>query len=410
MSERWKKILFIVFFVLVVGGVGFALYWVFFRPLQPTDLPPGQQPTGQGQLPTAGQATGTRVPPGGTTGLPRTTSTGAVPSAITPTGERSRILSDRAAKGLSLQPTGQGVRFYDERDGKFYRLNADGTLTALSDQTFFNVDRVDWGKRTDQAILTYPDGSKLYYDFRSQRQVTLPKHWEDFDFSPTDDQVVLKSIGNNPTNRFLVVSNPDGTNAEAIESMGDNHDRVDTSWSPNDQVVAFALTAEEPLGYDRQGIVVVGKNQENFKNLIVEGRGMVPQWSPSGSQLLYSVYTSDNGFRPTLWVSGAVGDQINANRQSLGIQTWADKCAWQEETTLICAVPTSLQEGAGLQRAIADRVPDHIFRLNLSTGSVVDLGAPARLPTTISQLVVSPDGRSVYYTDLATGSVSQFDL
>lgn len=406
MSERRKKILILLGFILIASGIAYGLYVLFFR-TSPPPIAPGPA-LGIGEaLPATGAASGVRPIVTGPGTLPGSTT--SRPQVIV-TGDRSRELSARSAEHVSLAPGGSAVRFYDKSSGRFYRLNSDGTSTALSDKAFYNVESVDWGHRTDQAILTYPDGSNIYFDFEKDRQVTLPKHWEDFDFSSDDAQVVAKSVGVSPSNRFLVVSNPDGTNAQAVESLGANDDKVVTSWSPSDQIVAYAYTADEPLGFDTQAIVMVGKNQENFANLIVEGRGFVPSWSPTGKQLLYSVYSSQNDFRPSLWVSGAVGDQINENRRSLGIETWADKCAWSGESSLLCAVPVAMEDGAGLSRGITDTVPDHFYRINLATGSSVNLGPPKRTPTTVSQILVSPDGRKAFYTDKATGRVSEFDL
>ena len=206
----------------------------------------------------------------------------------------------------------------------------------------------------------------------------------------------------------MITANPDGTNAKAIEDLGNNQDKAHVSWSPNNQIVAYSFTGD-PLGYDRQQVLLIGQNQENFKGLIVEGRGFVPNWSPTGDNLLYSVYNSSEGYLPKLWVSGASGDNINGNRRSLELNTWADKCAWQNETSLVCAVPTSLEVGSGLQRDIANDVPDSIYKINLQTGEKLNLGVPVGKPT-VGQMTLSKDGKAVYYTNLSTGALERFAL
>lgn len=411
MSERLKRILVICAFVGVTLGFAYAIYYLFFRPTGPAVVPGAKPPGVTGQLPGAGQAvpspTGVpgAVPPGG---LPSAVPVPTLPGFQTITEVKTRVLTDIPANNISLSPTGQGIRFYDPSTGKFYRILDDGTQVELSDQTFFNVDTVTWGNDSNKAILTFPDGSKIVYDFDTKKQVTLPQHWEDFNFSPSDDHLVAKSIGNNETNRFLIVAKSDGTDARTIEDLGTNADQVHVSWSPTSQIIAYSFTGD-PIGQDRQNVVMLGQNHENFKYLVTEGRGFLPNWSPSGHTLLYSVYNSGDGYRPTLWVSTVQGDEMNANRRNLSLNTWADKCTWLSETKLACAVPTSIEEGAALQREITTDVPDFIYTIDLETAAVVNHGQPDGSPS-IHQILPTPDKTGIYYNDNASGKLVKFTL
>ncbi|PIP60560.1 hypothetical protein COX00_02415 [Candidatus Uhrbacteria bacterium CG22_combo_CG10-13_8_21_14_all_47_17] len=236
----------------------------------------------------------------------------------------------------------------------------------------------------------------------------MPQYWEDFSFSPNDAEIAAKAVGGNENNRFLVVSNPDGTNARPVEDLGANQDKVHVDWSPNNQAIAYSFTGDS-LGFDRQSIVLVGKNQENFKSLVVEGRGFVPNWSPTGDNMVYSVYSSNDNYLPSLWFSGASGDNTNANRQNLNLPTWADKCAWQSQTVVICGVPTQLDTGAGLQRDAFRQVPDEIYKLNLETGERINLGQPQG-GAAVDQMTITPDGSAAMFTDAITGKLIRFNL
>lgn len=411
MNENLKRALFIVAFLVLVVGAGYGLYVLFFKGENPIIRPPTTTSTTPGQLPSSG--TGSRptsTTPGGTGSLPSTPGQPFNPSLPTgvPQTNRSTVLRSDVTRSISVSPTG-AVRGYDPLTGKFYKVNADGTTTELSSQSFVGVDQVAWGNRTDKAVLSYPDGTNVLYDFTSQKQTTLPKHWEDFGFSPQDDAIAAKSLGANEDNNFLVISNPDGTNAQPVQELGNNASKVHVSWSPSNQVVAYSFTGDA-LGFDRQQVILVGKNQENFRGLDVEGRGFIPTWSPSGKNLLYSVYQSGNGYLPSLWVSGAVGDDIGSNRRELQINTWADKCAWKSESEIICGVPTNLGAGAALQRSLFTNTPDQLVKINVDTGETVIYGKAASEDTAVQQITITPDGKAAIFTDSISGKLIRFEL
>src|SRR3989338_2714976 len=52
---------------------------------------------------------------------------------------------------------------------------------------------------------------------------------------------------------------------------------------------------------------------------------------PDGQSLLYSVSSPASEYKPALWIANAAGDSIGENRRSLGLNTWADKCAFRDE-------------------------------------------------------------------------------
>lgn len=412
MNDQTKRILMISGFIILVGAMGYGLYYFFFRtppaPVVPVYTP---QQGASGQLPRAGGFNGSSsTAQGGAAGLPSVNGVPQnlqIPSNAPAEAVQTQLLNSQVSAHLSLSPNG-AVRGYNTFDGKFYKVGDDGQSVLMSNQAFPNVQDVRWGNVSDKAVMTFPDGSKILYDFTKQQQTTLPKHWDDFGFSPNDSQVAAKIVGNNETNRFLTIANPDGTNAKLIAELGDNQDKVHVSWSPNDQMVAYSFTGDA-IGFNEQAIVMVGKHQENFKNLIVEGRGFIPNWSPSGNALLYSVWASDTNYLPTLWVSGANSSNINDGRRSFSINTWADKCVWQSEDTIVCAVPTELKTAAGLQRALQDGIPDSIIKMNINTGATVNLGQPQGNPT-VTNPVLSKDGTELYYGDPATGGLYKFKL
>lgn len=405
MSERLKRILLIVGFVASIFAIAAGLYYAFFREAvteEPT-VQPGEE-TG-GELPTSGGA-GERPP---TT----TTGGGALPPA-SPVASGGRTVTTAITQSevanVALSAEGSSVNFYNPNDGKFYAVDADGNLVLLSDQEFPEVENVEWNKDADKAVLEFPDGSNVVYDFDAERQVTLPSHWEDFEFSATSDEIEAKSDAVDPNNRWLVTVNADGSGAEAFQALGENGDKVTVSWSPNDQVVAFSDTASSLSGgLDRKLILPIGLNGENFRGLTVEGLGFLPNWSPDGKRLLYSVAGDYSDNKPLLWVVDATPATMGENRHSLSLYTWADKCTFTDSSTAYCAVPRNLPNNAGLQRALYENYPDSVYKVDIVQSKVTLVAIPEE-DVAMSNLSVSDDGSVLYFVSGDDGTLQMIRL
>ncbi|MCX6796656.1 MAG: hypothetical protein NTW06_04135, partial [Candidatus Falkowbacteria bacterium] len=276
----------------------------------------------------------------------------------------------------------------------------------LSDKIFHDVQTVTWSPNRQAAILEYPDGANIVYNFNTQQQITLPQHWKDFNFSPNGDKIVLKSMGLDPDNRWLAVANADGSKVQAIEPMGEEDDSVYTDWSPNNQMIALHT---EGLDFNRQDVYFVGLNNENFKSMVIEGRGFQPKWSPTGDRLMYSVYSSDNDMKPLLWIADAQGDNIGANRHSLNVETWANKCVFASSNTLYCAVPESLQKGAGLFPELAKGTKDQLYQINTDTGMKKIVAVPNGTYN-MSDLILADNNGSLIFTDANTQRLYKIKL
>ncbi len=412
MNERTKKILVATGFLLSVFGFGIALYFTFFRPTppEPTVNPTtGGTGTGTG-LPTSGAGTGTGTGGTGTS----TTTTGELPEASTVARGGVTVVTElttSSVEAIGQASDGSSVNFYDPRDGKFYTIDAEGNIVPLSNKSFPNAESVDWNKDGEKAVIEFPDGSNVVYDFASEQQTTLPSHWEEFDFSPVRDEILAKSIALDPNNRYLVVTSDDGSNVKAIQSLSNNEEKVTVSWSPNDQVIAFADTAADAGdgGLARKIIVPVGKSGENYKGLAVEGLGFIPLWSPDGKRLLYSVAGDYSDNKPLLWIVDATASTMGDDRHSLALNTWADKCAFASSSIAYCAVPQNLPVNSGLQRSLADDLPDVLYKIDLNTSGVSLVAIPDSTMS-MQNLEVAADGSVLYFQNASTGKLSVIHL
>lgn len=404
--NKYKKIFLVILFLLVSILMGYIIYRLFFASIFIEEAPPTATSTTTGQLPIAGQGQPTT---GGTSGgettepsLPRSQASEVAKGGLTKTTE----LTKNSTLDPSLSSNGTEVKYYNKEDGKFYRINKDGDVETLTDKVFYNVEKVTWSPSSEKAILEYPDGANIVYDFSSKQQVTLPSHWEDFDFSPSGDKIVMKSMGLDPDNRWLAVSNSDGSMVKTIEDLGEEDDSVYSSWSPNNQVVAMYT---EGVDFNRQEVYFVGLNGENFKSTIIEGRGFDPSWSPEGTQLVYSVYSSDNSMKPELWAVDAQGENIGNNRHRLNVETWGSKCTFAGTDQMYCAVPDSLPEGAGLFPELAKTTTDKLYKINVASGQKKLVAVPDG-SYNMSNLIVSNDGSNLFFTDASTERLYKIKL
>jgi hypothetical protein len=400
-------------FIVVVVLIAWAIWALFFR-LPKAVVKPQPQAGPAGQLPAIGEGPAGRVveqPAAQPLLEPERPVLEPEQPAPVAAGGRTQVdvITDSRAEFSTL--SGNGFNYYDSRDGRFYSISrAGGEPVLLSDEQFPNVESITWGKSGERAVLEFPDGANIVYNFKTKEKATLPRQAEDFAFTREEDRLAYKYVGDSFDDRFLVVSEPNGQGQEILRPLGDEVNNVQVAWSPNEQVVALFRESVSAAGEE---VMFVGLHNENWLTLQTNGIGFEGEWSPEGKQMLYSVYNAASGYRPSLYIAGAEGDNIGLGNRSLKVQTWPDKCAFTSETVIYCAVPQNLPEGSGLYPELAESVADAIYRIDL----INNLSTPVAFPETagtpsfnVQKLMLSPDGGELYFTDRVTGRINRLRL
>jgi hypothetical protein len=400
-----KRIFFGILLILAVAGIGYGIYYFFFKPAAaPGTVVNANANAPGGTLPSAGPGGNRPVAPGNANanaGLP-----GASLVARGGLTVVSTLVSE-ATVGAVLGSDGRSMNYYDPATGQFYTVKADGTKVLLSTQVFPDVQNVTWSDDGTNAVIEFPDGSKITFNFLTQKQTTLPKTWSEFSFSQNGD-LVTKNTDDNSAGNWLVVSNGDGSNPQAVEPMGDNSGLVIVKPSPNGQVAAFSETGDL-ADVGSKNILLIGKNGENLPALTVKGENFDPLWSPDGSLLLYSSAFTDDDYKPRLYIVDGTGPTPGAGRITLDLFTTADKCAFADKKTIYCAVPDSAPEGSGLDPETLIGIPDSIYKIDATNGSVTFVGRPDNDMTAL-KLEVSNDGAELFLTDASTGFIKKMLL
>lgn len=394
LSERSKMFLRLGLFLGFILLVGFALYWLFFA--QPPsvvveDSTPGEETLGG--LPGAEDGT-----PGAATDDGDDDGGGQLP--ISQIADGGKTITTQLTRSAITSPhiTADGsVAYYDPADGRFYTIDENGNANPLSLAQFPDAENVVFNDAASAAVIEFPDGSNIVYDFDTAEQVTLPSHWEEFSFSEDGSEIASKSLGTDPSNRALVIAAADGSSTKVIAALGTNDDKVTVSWSSESAIVGFSETGDGTSTFGQHKIYTIGEDGEADGVLTVNGTNYDSIWSPSGKYLLYSIADAGEDYRPSLWYVDGKGDRNGDIRLRLGVSTTVDRCAFFDESTVYCGVPTETPAGSGTSPEILDG-PDHLYRISLPSGTAELLAIPA-VSTVIKNISVSTDESILYYTD-----------
>lgn len=415
MSDRTLLILKISGFIAITALLIWVVWAVFFR-LPGESLVPGSDviPGSQERLPPINEGQGGSVvgDEGPTTLVPEESipQTQTQPDTVAAGGRTTveSIVPERAAFNTI---TAGGFHYYSISDERFYRISQNGgELIQLSPDLFPQVQNVSWAGSGNAAILEFPDGSNIYYNFTTGVRATLPKEAREFSFAPDEKNIAYEYIGQSVDDRYIVTSDVTGQGQRVIEPIGRESLNVSINWSPNSQVVA---TFRKPTNGTGEEVFFIGQNGENFLSLETGGLGFEGAWSPEGKQMLYSVYSEGTNYNPVLHIAGAEGDSIGLNNRSLRLQTWPDKCVFQSESLLYCAVPLNLEQGSGIYPELSASTVDSIYKIDLTNNSQTLIAFPeseSQSSFLITKMMLSEDGRELFFTDLTNGQIHQLRL
>lgn len=399
LSERTKMILKLVALLGVTALIGFGMYSLFLK-RAPTIAPPpttggGTETPGVGGLPSgsgsSGGFSGTPTPGGEEGG-------GGLPTSPVAQGGRTSVITLTTSEVGEPTVTANGtIAYYDPADGRFYTIDKNGNVTALADAQFPEATAITFSPSATEAVVEFPDGSNVVYDFATSKQVTLPSHWEDFSFSSTGEQIASKSIARDPSARALIVSSADGTSTSVVAALGANDSKVDVNWSPDGSVLGFSATGESSSTFGQNEVYLIGPDGEASGLLLTNGTNFSAIWSPDSSHLLYSVADASQDYRATLWYADKDGDRKGDARKSIPLQTLAEKCTFSTNSVAYCAAPTTMPAGGGTSPSIIT-ANDNLYRIDLPSGRVTLIAIPG-VSTQMFNLSVTPNQDILYYTD-----------
>lgn len=411
LTDAQKRLLLAASLLVAALVIGFIIFWVFFRPLF---IEEEQKININGQLVNVSQ-------------LPDLINAGDFEiieeniNAVLPTVDDvakggntlAQVIYEGDAQNTAVGTDGDTVQYYDPATGQFYRIDANGNVTLLDEKIFKGVNNVTWSNDSDKAVLELDDGFNVVYDFTADKQYTLHEDMEEFDFAPNNNQISFKFTPVNEEDRWVGVSNIDGSGALGIEPLGDNEELLNAQWSPSGQAIG---ALHEYIDGQSQRVVPIGFKGENFKQFIVNGRGFDYRWTQDGHKMIYSVYSAETNYNYTLHVVDAIGDDIGKNNQSLDLATSVDKCTFTATgNSVYCAVPVNPPLGGAIADTALTAVQHDIYKVDLTTGQKTKIATPVDpFGETVvpgpSDLIVSADESVLYYREATTGQLRRILL
>lgn len=322
-----RRILIVTAVVVLLVGVGVAIYFLFFTKIPVTTTPGAGLPTaGQGKEP--GQTSVLTTP-----GTPTVISSRLVRISAGPVALGEVVTSRRGTASTSAESM---VYFIERQSGNVFSYSSSlKTLTRTSNKTVPGIQSAAWLPNASLAFVRYLSGG----DFSTINTYALmanggagfflPQNLSDVSVSSTN--VLTLASGVNGSVALLL--NPDGTHSTELFTTPLSSIRA--SFAGKNQYLVYTKPSSGLSGnaflVDRAG---------TFSKIAGPLPGLVALASPSGKWVLVS-YTNNGAMQMQL-VNAATNETL-----PLPVATIADKCVWAaDDSVLYCGIPMDPPLGA----------------------------------------------------------------
>ncbi len=402
---RRQTILTIIAVLIVLIGLGVAVFFVFFSNKKPAvSVTSSENPFGEA---------GTRTPPtSNTTGPVEGAGTVVAPHLI-------RIAEGPVAKGAVALPTkaeavasgtlalaDTEVRYIERASGNIYSFRVhDRTLTRTSNKTLPGVLEAAW----------LPDGSRAFARFLTNdagvdRVATYALSADGSEgFFLEANLVSVGAFGS--TSMFSLLPSANGSVATLASASGANARTLFTSPMSAITLKAagtnFVATTKPAATMDGYAFLVNGKTGV-FSRILGPFSGLVTLPDPTGAYVLYSYTQRGKGYL-------AVFDVTKRTITQLPVATIADKCAWAAGSREIyCGVPQSMTgtiPDDWYQGATS--FTDRLWKINLDTRLatlIADPGQLAQVSLDMVSLTIDRANDVLVFTNKKDGSLWVYDF
>lgn len=177
-----------------------------------------------------------------------------------------------------------------------------------------------------------------------------------------------------------------------------------TEWKPvwinNETITLTTLASRESSGYMYTLNPITGV----LRKLLGPIRGVTTLTNPINSLTFYSTST-DQGFQSFIF------NHVTGNQISLDLSTLAEKCVWENDAQIICAVPNTIPQGKYPDQWYQDSIgfSDTFWRITTTNQSTERLFSPDEITDGIS-LGLSADKKYLFYINKEDGTLWSYRL
>lgn len=347
-----KHIIYTVFGLAAMAGLGFLAYVLFFPPTtQDTAEAPRNRIIGR----ILDFVIRDVAPEHATSTDPTATSTfpdGVRPQAGAP--PRLQQITDFPIVGATMGAFGDTILFYKKDGGDLFEVDVDGkNLVQISNRTILGAFETMWSPAGDAAAMFYIDGdSKQGLILTGTSTATLlPPETSSFSWSPDGRAAAYLEKHTNGSN--LVTANKDLTRPSVVfrTPLAD----AAIFWV-SDNIIAFHTAASR---YAQSAVFTYNRRTGAFKKIVGPFHELTAAWSPGGARLI-ETHRARGAETREITIRNSAGEVLSA----FPMLTAPEKCLWTQAEQLHCAVPRA---------PIPNEWPDTYIRGEYHTSDLIAL-------------------------------------
>jgi Tol biopolymer transport system component len=300
---------------------------------------------------------------------------------------RPKAISENAIESFTQAVNDESALYAEQETGRIFSVRLStlktDTLSSQKKEGFLGASWAPHAKKYIYEAQT-PAGARFHLsDYASEQPLNIPAIISSIAVAPDGRSIVFAALSEGTPAVFR--SDINGENPQKL--LTTRAEDIELSWATNDTI---AMKSRRP---DRVGTDLTLINSRGDISAVLSNReNLEYTWSPDGSLLLYSYFTSKEGV--ALWYRNLkTGLDI-----PVGLPTSAKKCAWHATgDSITCGVPqnSSLSGNAPAQQS---STIDTIVSLNLITGDQVEhyVGSRAALIGVLNPVISSSEKYFVF--------------
>ena len=370
-----------VIFLLIVGTLGFLVYTKYSGNQNGNVGQNNQQPT--------------PTPSGEPTPTPSPTSTPASPFVKLDAGQAAFPV---------LFFNGTGMDFFDRQGNLFQATlqNNNGAISLVNKKQLDipvkpGITKVLWPAKGQDFIVQFKDNEgKMrfsYFKYETGQYTDLPEQITTLDWIPDGTKIVYVWVQDGKAS--LSIADPDAKNYQKLADMWELDNEL--HMSPDGTQILYFQTNNSGANNFINSVSADGKI---FKGLIKNGQNYGVLWSPDGQKFLFTKKDPNNQ-ASQLWIYNLTSGEI----RNLGIYSTIEKSVWDSASSFVyTAVPSSPNSNQDLLTI------DSFYRIDVSTMDKKQYTPDASMPIDAGELLLSPGGDKLYFTNAQDGGLYYLDL